>query len=99
LFLLRRHPRLINERSVYNHRATLLHYIGSNGVETRRQIVPYNLPHLTKVLLELGADPHATAFLYQSQCTTLELLTTSAHPANAGVMTETAALLKLTTKI
>jgi len=61
--------------------------------------VPYNLPHLTKVLLELGADPHSTAFLYQSQCTTLELLTSSAHPADAGVMAETAALLKPMTKI
>ena len=41
--LLAANPSLIQQRSSYGHRSTLLHYVGSNGVETYRQKVPMNL--------------------------------------------------------
>lgn len=40
-------PDLIARRSAYGHRATLLHYIAANGVETRRQTVPANALDIT----------------------------------------------------
>jgi len=36
-------PILLTQRSNYGHKATLLHYAGSNGVEFWRQQVPLNL--------------------------------------------------------
>jgi len=36
-------PEIIHQQSQYGHRASLLHYIGSNGVEFWRQQVPLNL--------------------------------------------------------
>jgi len=42
--LLNKKPHLIIQRSAYFHKGTLLHYISSNGVEIRRQLVPDNLP-------------------------------------------------------
>ncbi|NNE98897.1 MAG: hypothetical protein HKN25_07740 [Pyrinomonadaceae bacterium] len=79
-------PGLLKERSKYGHKATLLHYAGSNGVETRRQIVPSNLPECVKLLIKNGADKNATANLYGGEFTTLELASTSAHPKDAGIL-------------
>ena len=84
--LLKRRPELVRERSAYGHQATLLHYVGSNGVETYRQVVPANLVEVTRVLLEAGADVNAEANFYGSGCAVLGLLITSAHPVEAGVM-------------
>lgn len=92
-YYINRSPGLLSNRSPFNHRATLLHYIGSNGVETYRQKVPYNLAELTQFLLEAGADPEATAYFYGSQLNTEALLTTSAHPVDAGVLEATLAVL------
>lgn len=78
-------PDLIKMRSHYGHGATLLHYVGSNGVEFWRQKVPLNLADMTTLLLARGADPTETMSVYGGQFTTLELLTTSAHPYEAGV--------------
>ena len=47
-------PELAQQRSVYDHGATLLHYVGSNGVELWRQQVPMNLADLTQILLHAG---------------------------------------------
>ena len=41
-------PSLIHRRSSFGHRSTLLHYVGSNGVETYRQRVPMNLAEIAK---------------------------------------------------
>lgn len=49
-------PSLIQRRSSFGHRSTLLHYVGSNGVETYRQRVPMNLAEITRLLVEAGAD-------------------------------------------
>lgn len=79
---------LIHRRSSFGHRSTLLHYVGSNGVETYRQRVPMNLAEITRLLVESGADVNATANMYGGGSTTLGLLVTSDHPAKAGVTDE-----------
>lgn len=85
-------PSLVQRRSCYGHRATLLHYVGSNGVETYRQRVPLNLAEVTRVLIEAGADVNAVANIYGGS-RALGLLVTSDHPARAGVAAEVAAIL------
>ena len=83
--LLTADPSLIQRRSSFGHRSTLLHYVGSNGVETYRQRVPLNLAEITRLLIEAGADVNATANIYGGGSTALGLLVTSDHPAKAGV--------------
>lgn len=78
-------PSLVHRRSSFGHRATLLHYVGSNGVEMYRQRVPMNLAEITRLLIEAGADVNATANMYGGGSTALGLLVTSDHPAKAGV--------------
>lgn len=91
--LLDDNPELIRERSVHGHRATLLHYIAANGVETWRQTVPANAARIAGLLLERGAEVHAEAEMYGGGQTALDLLLTSAHPKSAGVSDEVAGLL------
>ena len=91
--LLERTPSLVRERSKFGHRSTLLHYVGSNGVETYRQKVPRNLAEVTQVLLDAGADVNATAEMYGGGSTTIALLITSGHPAEAGVTDEVVKVL------
>jgi hypothetical protein len=86
--LLSSDPSLINQRSRFGHRSTLLHYVGSNGVETYRQKVPLNLAEITRLLIDAGADVNATANMYGGGSTALALLVTSDHPAKAGVTGE-----------
>jgi hypothetical protein len=80
-------PSLVHRRSSFGHRATLLHYVGSNGVETHRQKVPLNLAEIARLLIEAGADVNAKADMYGGS-TALGLLVTSDHPAKAGVTTD-----------
>jgi hypothetical protein len=82
--LLASDPSLIHRRSRFGHRSMLLHYVGSNGVETYRQRVPMNLAEITRLLVAAGADVNAKAEMYGGS-TTLGLLVTSDHPAKAGV--------------
>jgi hypothetical protein len=86
--LLNSNPSLVHQRSRYGHGSTLLHYVGSNGIETYRQRVPMNLAEITRVLIDAGADVNATANMYGGGSTTLGLLVTSDHPATAGVTDE-----------
>jgi hypothetical protein len=81
---LRQYPQVINQRSAYGHRAGLIHYLGSNGIEIWRQIVPSNLEELLRVLVKAGADPDMTANLY-GKTNLLALLTTSDHAWKAKV--------------
>jgi ankyrin repeat protein len=84
--LLRDDPGLARARSTREHRATLLHYVSANGVEGYRQVSPKNIPEITKILLDAGADPDAGAEMYgSSRCTALGLVATSAPPDAAGV--------------
>jgi len=97
--LLRAHPDLVQARSRRvtcfdppMHRATLLHYIAANGVEGYRQRTPKNAVEVAKTLLQAGAEVDALADMYGGQCTTLSLLVSSCHPAEAGLqiaLTET----------
>ena len=92
--LLRDHPELARECSVFGHGATLLHYVAANGVEQTRQQSPANAPAVAQALLDAGAIPDAHAQSYGGTCTTaLELLVSSCHPAEAGVQAELVELL------
>ena len=84
--VIRAQPELVRKRSSFGHRATLLHYAGSNGVEIWRQMVPSNISEIVEMLLEKGADKGATANFYGGQYDTFTLAKTSAHPQDAGVM-------------
>ena len=79
-------PELVHLRSTYGHQATLLHYVGSNGVEMWRQQTPYNLPEIAQFLLKAGADKNAKMKVYGGEFTTWEMVATSAHPQEAGVV-------------
>ena len=78
-------PTLATQRSRYGHASTLLHYLGANGVESHRQITPLNCVEVAQCLLDAGADVNAHANMYGGGSSTLGLVLTSAHPANAGV--------------
>ncbi len=91
--ILNHKPELVQQRSAYGHGATLLHYLGANGVETHRQVTPYNAEHLCELLISAGADVNASAGMYGGS-TVLGLLETSIHPHKAGVTAAVAALLR-----
>ena len=86
-----RKPDLVHQCSEYPHRATLLHYTGSNGVEAYRQVVPLNLAEIVDSLLASGADPTLEANIYGG-CTARELLETSKHPYESGVIKDVLAV-------
>ncbi len=79
---------LVNQKSQYGHRATLLHYAASNGVELWRQKVPLNLPEIVGYLLEQGANRTAKMKVYGGEYTAAELLPSSAHSRDAGIFKE-----------
>ncbi len=83
-WLLREHPELVRARSTRVHRATLLHYLGANGLENYRQKSPKNAVEIAKILLNAGAEVDAVADAY-GKSTTLGLVATSIHPKQAGV--------------
>ena len=78
-------PELVRARSTRRHHATLLHYVAANGVEGERQKTPPNAVAVAKIVLEAGAEPDALADMYESKCTTMGMLLSSAHPAKAGL--------------
>jgi hypothetical protein len=88
--LLRDDPELVRERSMRGHHATLLNYVGANGVE--RQETPANAVRIATILLDAGAELDAVADLYGGT-TTLGLAATSVYPELAGVQEELLALL------
>ncbi len=67
------------------HGATLLHYLGANGVEGYRQRSPANAADIAALLLERGAEVDALAGMYGGQYATLSMLISSSPPAAAGV--------------
>ena len=78
-------PELATTASVFGHKATLLHYLGANGVESHRQHMPLNAAELAKLLISNGADICAEAIMYGGGQTPFALASTSAHPHNAGI--------------
>jgi hypothetical protein len=83
--LLRDDPELARARSTRTHHATLLHYVGANGIEGFRQKTPKNAVRVAEILLQAGAEVDATAGMYGGGSTTLGLVATSIHPLRAGV--------------
>jgi hypothetical protein len=83
--LLREDPSLVHARSARRHHATLLHYLGANGVEGYRQRTPANAVEIATVLLETGAAVDAVADLYDTRCATMGLLVSSSPPHQAGL--------------
>jgi ankyrin repeat protein len=83
--MLQAHPELVHTRSARRHHATLLHYVGANGVEDVRQRTPANAIDVTKTLLDAGAEVDALADMYENKCTTMSMLVSSCHPAKAGL--------------
>lgn len=77
-------PDLISARSQYGHRATLLHYAGTNGVESYRQVVPLNLAEIVDFLIGSGADLTSKANMYGGS-TPRGLFETSKHSYESGV--------------
>jgi ankyrin repeat protein len=99
--LLHNNPELIHARSSREHHATLLHYIGANAVEQYNQKTPKNAAQIAKILLEAGAEVEADLgygskmrrkYPERMGSTTLGMVATSCHPAEAGVQIE---LLKI----
>jgi Ankyrin repeats (many copies) len=97
---LRRDPALVHARSSRVccfdppvHRATLLHYIAANGVEAYRQKTPGNAVEIARTLLVAGAEPDALADMYGTPCTTMSMLVSSSHPAEAGLQVALTELL------
>ena len=97
---LRRDPALIRARSgrvcAFDppvHRATLLHYVAANGVEASRQKTPPNAVEIARTLLQAGAEPDALADMYGAECTTMSMLVSSSHPAEAGLQVPLVELL------
>jgi len=90
--LLRSKPDLVRARSARRtcqdpvvHGATLLHYLGANGVEGHNQRSPSNAVDVAKTLLGAGAEADALAGMYGGQYATLSMLVSSTPPAKAGV--------------
>jgi ankyrin repeat protein len=90
---LHQHPKLVKARSSRRHHATLLHYTAANGVEGSRQRTPPNAVEIATCLLDAGAEADALADMYGGKCTTLGMLVSSGHPAEAGVQAPLAELL------
>jgi hypothetical protein len=78
-------PEGVGTRSPFGHHATALHYLGANGVETWRQVVPASAAALAQYLVRRGADRSATMSVYGGQLTAYALAMSSAHPFDAGV--------------
>jgi hypothetical protein len=92
--LLQSNPDLIRMVSLYGHKATLLHYVAANGVETWRQEVPANAVDITRTLIDFGADVEAKAVMYGGLQRTIGLLLSSSHPAEAGLTEDIAKVLR-----
>src|SRR6202023_1988511 len=97
---LRRDPALVSARSsrvcAFDppvHRATLLHYVAANGVEAYRQKTPPNAVEIARALLTAGAGPDVLADMYGAECTTMSMLVSSSHPAEAGLQAPLVELL------
>ncbi len=91
--MIRENPRLVRERSLRRHHATLLHYIAANGVEGVRQRTPANAVEMARMLLDAGSEVDALADMYEHKCTTMSMLVSSTPPADAGLQLKLAETL------
>lgn len=86
-------PDLLRARSRYGHGATLLHYAGTNGVESYRQVVPLNLSDIVEFLIASGADRESQANIYGGS-TFRALFESSKHSHESKVHKKVIAILK-----
>ena len=88
--LLEKEPGLVHEHSTRKHHATLLHYVAANGVEDFRQKTPPNAVAIAQRLIDAGAEVDALADTYGGGTyqTTMNLLVSSTHPAEAGLQSK-----------
>jgi hypothetical protein len=93
--LVNANPQLIRQHSSRVHHATLLHYVAANGVEDFRQKTPRNAVAIARFLLHAGAEADALADTYGGGTiqTTMNLLVSSTHPADAGLQSAIAEVL------
>ena len=85
--MLRDHPDLARARSTRRHHATLLHYLGANGVEGGRQKTPPNAVDVAKTLLDAGAEVDALADLKKPRMNTFaELRCEERHEGRAAIV-------------
>ena len=82
--ILESEPGLLHRKSSYGHQAALIHYLGSNGVEIWRQVVPLNIVEMAKLLLEKGANKHLKARIYGGT-DVKALIDSSTHPWDVGI--------------
>lgn len=92
--LLSNNPGILQTKSIYGHQASLIHYVGSNGIEIWRQQVPNNLPSILKFLLDSGADPNSINKIYGTGSQLIDLIESSDHPFTAGLSQELIHILK-----
>ena len=85
---LKANPKLITATSPFGHRATMLLYMSSNGVEMWRQMVPENVCAVVELLIKMGADRNAKANVYGGKFDVLQLAESSSHPVAADVANE-----------
>jgi ankyrin repeat protein len=97
---LRRDPALVRARSSRvccfdppAHRVTLLHYVAANGVEAYRQKTPPNAVEIARALLQAGAVHVGERIGLGAECTTMSMLVSSSHPAEAGLQVPLVELL------
>ena len=85
--LLQEDPGLIEARAPSEHRSTLLHYVGANGIEDELQKTPPNAVRIIELLLAAGSDPNASSYAYRGGpgANTMALLTSSSHPQRVGL--------------
>ena len=83
--LLDEDPLLLTKRSHFGHRAYLWHYLGSNGVELHRQVVPSNIVEMILFFLDRGMPLAATFMVYGGEHSLYDMISTSCHPKEAGV--------------
>jgi len=83
--LLRGNPELVHLRSMRMHHATLLHYVGANGVESDRRQSPANAVAVARLLLDAGAEVDAPYPGPDGHHTVLDLVCASMQAQRAGV--------------
>ena len=88
--LLRANPGLVHARSARVHRVTLLHYVAANGVRTSGRRRPRTRSRSRACCSKPGAVVDAPAETYGggTSQTTMNLLVSSTHPADAGLQLE-----------
>ncbi len=78
-------PELCNRKSNFGHQAYLINYLGNNGVEMYRQVIPEDFITRLELLIKYGADIHSKMRIYGGEYSTWELFKTSCHPIAAGL--------------